>query len=230
MTDHNTAPDAPQPAPGTVSRRRWLRGALTLGTTLVGAEAVGLGATFLFPQEQTRYNLGLTRDFPAALPAECSVAQQRGIFSLTNPKCFLIHLAAETPWQEGGTDRAAHLDADLITSAADGSYWLAIAKALPYWHNRFLQYQECNRTFVEGWGGTFFDLIGDAISGPFPTLHRYPLHIDHQQMISIPRTPTVVPNYLWNYPYDEHDQHRLVALQSDDYGVYCPGFGNHMGD
>jgi hypothetical protein len=203
-----------------LSRRQILRRAVGMSAALLGVEAIAAGAVFLNPPVRESYSLGRKASFPSALPKTCSVASGRGVFVIDQPKCFVIHLAAETVWQETGNDRKNHIDYDLIHIDMDGSYWLVLSRNVPYYQGHLLDFQECNQTFIDRWRGDVYDILGDQLYGGFST-YRFPVQFNHDTL-TIPYTPVKIDDYLNHFPYENNQRelHRLSPIEQQD--PYCP--------
>ncbi len=191
---------------------------------------MGLGVLSLYPTVATSYTLGKRADFPAALPADCSLAQGRGVFEIAQPPCFVVHLSAATVWQETGVERQNHIDANFITIDTDGSYWLVVSRKPQFGlGDKRLFFQECNQTFIDDWLGGVFDILGDVLAGPAFHIWRFPMHFS-KDALTIPRAPKLVDTYLSRFTFfydanyvfhDVREAHRLAPYDPMKHDPYC---------
>jgi cytochrome b6-f complex iron-sulfur subunit len=154
-----------------LSRRKLLRRVVGVTLGLIGIESVGAGLVMIYPTLVGAFGGKITLNtkdkYPAALPADYSIEDGKGVFYEALAKSYISHMAADTPFLLSGQDLSDILDSENIVKDKDGTYWIAIYQRCVHLGCKFNYRTDC-RSFKCPCHGSHYNADGEWLSGPAP--------------------------------------------------------------
>jgi cytochrome b6-f complex iron-sulfur subunit len=170
------------------SRRQLLRGAVGLTAGLIGIESLGAGIVMIYPTLVGKFGSKITLQakdkYVAALPKDFDIENGKGVFYEYDALSYIVHLAADTPWQLHGQELQNILDAEwIVRDPTDGTYWAAIYQRCVHLGCKFNFRTDC-RSFKCPCHGSHYNNDGEWLSGPAPrSADRFEINISGKHIM-----------------------------------------------
>ena len=183
---HGGGAEAAEIAQQRLSRRRFLRRSMLAVWGVSTVAAVAGALDFSYPTLSGDFGsslvVGKKTDFKAVTPDKFQL-EIAGVYHRPVARTYVIHMAPETPFLQGGGDLHALLDNEFILKDSDGSYWLALYQKCVHL-GCTVPFRDSCISFKCPCHGSHYNVDGEYLDGPAPrSLDRFRMSFESGNVV-----------------------------------------------